>query len=62
MRSTFRSLKAALLAGGLGLGITGVALPQEEEAVLAGRRSLLGAYVRRYGALRSDNNAKPVTS
>jgi hypothetical protein len=56
-RSPIRTVKAALLVGGLGLGVTHVAEAQDSEAESSWTDNLsVGAFVDAYGALRSDNN------
>ena len=59
-RSSNRALHAALLAGGMSLGLLGTAHAQEAEAAAAAPSWLdgfkIGAFVDAYGALRSDNN------
>jgi hypothetical protein len=60
-RSTFRSLKAALLTSSLSMGITSVALAEDDEKESSWTDNItVGAYVDTYAALRSDNNNKPV--
>jgi hypothetical protein len=57
MRSTFRSLKAALLASSVSMGISGVAHAQDTASSWTDNFTL-GAYVDTYGALRSDSNRR----
>jgi len=54
------ALGVALLAGGLGCGLTSAALAQEAEKSSWTDDLKIGAFVDAYGALRSDNNgARP---
>ncbi|MFT3925328.1 MAG: outer membrane beta-barrel protein [Myxococcales bacterium] len=57
MRSTFRSLKAALLACSVSMSLSGVA-HAEDKAGSWTDNFTLGAYVDAYGALRSDSNRR----
>ncbi len=61
MRSTFRSLEAALLIAGLGMGLTHTAFAEDAEQDAEEKHSwtddfTVGAFVDTYVAMRSDNN------
>lgn len=56
MRSTFRTLKAALLAGGVGMGLSSGVAHAEERAASWTDNFTIGAFADSYVALRSDNN------
>lgn len=61
-RSKFGSVWAALLAGSLGLGITGQAFAQEAEEKPEPKwydNITVGAFVDAYGSIRSDRNTHP---
>lgn len=58
MRSTFRTLKAALLAGGVSMGLSSGVARAEEKAASWTDNFTIGAYVDSYAALRSDSNRR----